>query len=219
MRFLGVSNFTSKYILNKSELANPLNSLLKNEAQFVWRESQIRCLKKIKLLLQQAPVLAHYDFNKNIIVQADASNYGLGCALLQVVSEKGEREIVAFGPGTLTGEKSSLIEKETLALAFATDHFREYVTGIRFTLEMDHNNNKSLLQVLGTKLLNGLRILEPRLQRIRLRLMRYNYNIIYIPGQQLVLADLLSRSPVFETAQEGERLGKRNKYLRFICHG
>lgn len=38
--------------------------------------------------------------------------------------------------------------------------------------------------------------MTPRLRRIRLRLMRYNYKVIFVPGKQLVLADCLSRSPV-----------------------
>ncbi|CAG7723941.1 unnamed protein product, partial [Allacma fusca] len=44
-----------------------------------------------------------------------------------------------------------------------------------------------------TKLLDEL---SPRLQRFRMRLMRYTYNIVYVPGKELIPADVLSRKPL-----------------------
>lgn len=38
--------------------------------------------------------------------------------------------------------------------------------------------------------------MPPRIQRFRLRLMRYLYSVQYVPGKSLVTADTLSRSPV-----------------------
>lgn len=81
-----------------------------------------------------------------------------------------------------------------MALAYATEH-KEYITGIEVTLETDH---KPLLQILQSKPIDEL---TPRLQIIRLRLMRYNYKVNFVPGKQLVLADCLSRSPVNESAE------------------
>ncbi len=39
--------------------------------------------------------------------------------------------------------------------------------------------------------------LTPRLQRIRLRLQRFNYEIIHTAGKNLVTAELFSRKPAF----------------------
>lgn len=36
--------------------------------------------------------------------------------------------------------------------------------------------------------------MPPRLQRFFIRLMKYNYELKYVPGRQLVLADTLSRT-------------------------
>lgn len=86
---------------------------------------------------------------KKIIIQADASSYGLGSALLQE-DEKGNRDIVAYASHTLlpAEKKYSQIEKEALALTYATEHYKEYITGIDITLETDH---KLLIQILQTK--------------------------------------------------------------------
>ena len=36
----------------------------------------------------------------------------------------------------------------------------------------------------------------PRLQRLKMRMMRYLFQVIYVPGKELTIADTLSRSPV-----------------------
>lgn len=139
LRFLGIINYISKFIPNKSSILEPLNSLLKENSHFVWLQPQRKAFAEIKQLLLQAPALAHYDHTKQIIIQADASSYGLGSALVQQ-NTKGAREIVAYASRTLTpGEqKYSQIEKEALALAYATEHYKEYITGIDVILETDH---------------------------------------------------------------------------------
>ena len=38
--------------------------------------------------------------------------------------------------------------------------------------------------------------LLPRILRFRLRMMRYNFTIVHVPGKALVIADVLSRAPV-----------------------
>jgi len=190
-QFLGTINYVDKFIPNKSMTLEPLNSLLKDNVAFVWGESQQKAFRKIIECIKKAPILAHYDFTKKIIIQADALSYGLKAALLQ--EKEGEnREAVAYASRTLNKceKRYSQIEKEALALVFATERFKEYVLGIDVTIETDH---KPLLQLLQTKHFDEL---TPRLQGMRLKLMRYNYKLVHIPGKQLVLADSLSRNPI-----------------------
>ena len=48
------------------------------------------------------------------------------------------------------------------------------------------------MPLLGTKALDEL---PPRVLRFRLRLMRYQFNIVHVPGKNLITADALSRAP------------------------
>lgn len=146
LQFLGAVNYVSKFIPSKSRILEPLNALLKNDAHFIWSGPQKRAFEEIKNCIQKAPILAHYDYSKNIVVQADASSYGLGAALMQE-RETTNREVVAYASRTLTPceKRYSQIEKEALALAFATERFKDYITGVDITLETDH---KPLLQIL-----------------------------------------------------------------------
>jgi hypothetical protein len=115
----------------------------------------------------------------------------LGAALFQVNSE-GVREVVAFASRTLTKTESryAQIEKEALGLTWACEKFKEYIMGLNVVLETDH---KPLLQILQTKNLDEL---TPRLQRFRIRLMRYTYSVKYTKGTELLVADALSRNPI-----------------------
>ena len=57
-------------------------------------------------------------------------------------------------------------------------------------METDH---KPLVPLLSTKSLDAL---PPRVLRFRLRLMRYNFTIVYTPGKHLCIPDTLSRAPL-----------------------
>lgn len=181
MQFLGMVNYVSKFILKKSNVLEPLNAFLKEDVQFAWINVQQWAFQSIKKLLTQAPMLTYYDFEKTIIVQADASSYGLGAALIQIDNNQ-NCEIVAYASRSLSEseKKFSQIEKEALALTYACDYFKEYIIGIKIILETDH---KPLLQILQTKPVDDL---TPRLQRMRLRLMKYNYRMEYVRDKQLI---------------------------------
>ena len=51
---------------------------------------------------------------------------------------------------------------------------------------------KPLVPLLGTKALDEL---PPRVIHFRLRLMRYQFNIVHVPGKNLITADALSQAP------------------------
>lgn len=57
-------------------------------------------------------------------------------------------------------------------------------------MKTDH---KPLLSLLGGRELDAL---PPRIQRFRMRLMRYSYKISHVPGKSLWIADTLSRAPL-----------------------
>ena len=95
---------------------------------------------------------------------------------------------------TPTERRYAPIEKEALASAWSCKKFQNYLIGIDFTLETDH---KPLVTLLGTA--KSLDELPPHIHRMKMRLMRFSYKIIHVPGKELFTADTLSRTPVTET--------------------
>ena len=212
-QFVGIVNFAGKYIPNKSQLLEPLNALLKKDVPFAWTSVQEQAFEACKQILVRAPTLSFYDANKTVIIQADASSFGIGSLLM--CEYKSERGIVAYASRTLTEteRRYSQIEKEALSLVFACEKFKDYVLGTDFILETDH---KPLLQILHTKPIDEL---TPQLQRIRIRMMRFNYKVVYVPGKLLILADSLSRNPSPREDHFKDDLEKETyKYVRLLMN-
>ena len=81
-------------------------------------------------------------------------------------------------------------------MTWACERFRDFLTGLQFQIETDH---KPFVPLLGSKNLEDFPL---RVQRFRLRLMRFKYTISHIPGKELVIANTLSRAPSNEVYQE-----------------
>ena len=104
--------------------------------------------------------------------------------------QDGERKPVAYSSrsSTSTEQRYVQIEKETLATTWACEKFNDYILGKYILMETEH---KRLVPLFGSKNLDEL---PPGIQRFRMRLMKYSFNVRHIPGKELVIADTLSRA-------------------------
>ncbi|KAG2812659.1 hypothetical protein PC112_g15072 [Phytophthora cactorum] len=82
-KWLGLANYLHKYRAGYAGLARPLSELLKKDSDWRWERQHQDAFESIKASLQQAPVLALPDETKPFSVVCDASDYAIGCALLQ----------------------------------------------------------------------------------------------------------------------------------------
>ena len=189
-RFLGMTNQLAKFSPNLADKTKPLRELLSSKSQWCWDEPQQRAFAEVKKVISQSPVLALYDPSLETTVSADASSFGLGAVLLQKQADD-ERRPVAYASRAMTPteQRYAQIEKEALAITWACDRFADYLLGLRFHVETDH---KPLVPLLSAKRLDELPL---RVQRFRMRMMRYCFSISHVPGKSLVTADTLSRAP------------------------
>lgn len=81
------------------------------------------------------------------------------------------------------------IEKECLELVFGLERFHSFVYGLpSFTAETDHCPLISIIK-------KNLNEMTPRIQRLMMRMQRYDCQLVYTPGKHLIIADALSRAP------------------------
>ena len=193
-RFLGMVQQLGKFAPNLSEITEPLRCLLSVKNPWYWGPDQTRSFNETKALLVKSPVLALYDVSLPTKITADSSSYGLGAVLTQQHPEGWRPVAYASRTLTTTEQRYAQIEKEALAATWACEKFEDYILGLKFTLESDH---KPLIPLLGQK---DIEQLPPRLQRLRLRLMRYTFEIVHIPGKDLKTADTLSRAPIVSSS-------------------
>ena len=144
-----------------------------------------------------SPFLSLFDQSRETVVSADASSYGLGTVLLQKQPD-GELKPISYISRSLTPteQRYAQIEKEALAFTWACERFSDLLLGMEFHIHTDH---KPLVPLFGSKNLEELPV---RVQRFRLRMMRFKFTISHIPGKNLLLADALSRAPISEAVNE-----------------
>lgn len=132
-------------------------------------------------------ILKAPSFDVPFKLAVDASEVGIGAVLLQ--DDKGGVEHpVAFYSKKLNRfqKKYSTIEKETLGLILALQHFEIYVTSSPspLTVFTDHN---------PIKFIHKFKNKNQRLTRWSLFLQEYDLDIQHIKGKDNIIADALSR--------------------------
>ena len=158
---------------------------------------QERAFLELKEELCSSETLTLFDLMKSSKVSANASSYGLGGVLRQKHSDNDWRPVCYISQSmTETEQRYAQIKKEALALMWACERLSQYLLGSRFILETDH---EPLIPLLSTKDLEELPI---RGQRFRLRMMRYDYDVVHVPGKGLNTADFLSCLPLPETESD-----------------
>ncbi|XP_039862929.1 uncharacterized protein LOC120718450 [Simochromis diagramma] len=197
--FLGLVNYYGKFLPDLSSMLAPLDGLLHKDSQWRWSQAQEKAFRQVKELLQSAPLLVHFDPEKEVLLSCDASPYGIG-AVLSHRMEEGEEKPVGYASRTLTAAEKgySQLEKEGLAIVFAVKRFHQYLYGRPFTVVTDH---KPLLSLFSeTKGIPPMA--SARVQRWALTLSAYQYRIVYKAGPENANADAFSRLPLPEVPDQ-----------------
>ncbi|KAG2907765.1 hypothetical protein PC117_g20133 [Phytophthora cactorum] len=82
-QWLGLANYLHKYNANYAEMARPLSNLLKKNAPWCWEVEHDEAFQAVKESLLRAPILALLGPRRPFSVVCDASDFAIGCALLQ----------------------------------------------------------------------------------------------------------------------------------------
>ena len=182
--FLGLAGYYRRFVRGFATVAAPLTDLTKQDRRFDWTTECEQAFQTLKTLISSAPVLQYPRFDREFIVQTDASDVGVGVVLSQLDGD-GVKKPVAFASQSLSPRERnySTTEKEAYAIVYALRHFRVYLLGRQFKLVTDH------------KALTWLHSMEPKgcLARWVMELQEFQFSIEHRPGRRHANADALSR--------------------------
>lgn len=186
-KFLGLVNFSRRFIPNFADKAAPLTELTGDKATFTWEDKHNSSFETLKQALTSPPVLDYPRKTDKFVLTTDASDVGIGAVL-----STARGTVVEYASHTLsaTERKYATIEKECLAIVWAVQKFRHYLIGAHFTLETDHKPLEWLESARAS------RARSQRLERWSLELRAFEFTVVYKRGKTNQNADALSRRPV-----------------------
>ncbi|XP_053606236.1 uncharacterized protein K02A2.6-like [Plodia interpunctella] len=186
--FLGLANFSARFIPDFSTIAAPLRKLTKKDTEFKWIAEHQEAFQKLKTLIASAPALGFYNRDSETTLVTDASPVGIAAVLIQKQIVKGEEQpiIIKYISKALTPteQRYSQTEKEALAIVWACETLYMYLIGKQFNIISDHKPLEIIYSPNSKP--------SARIQRWVLRLQPFTFKVIYKPGKNNI-ADPISR--------------------------
>jgi hypothetical protein len=177
--FRGLAGYYRWFIKDFGVIAAPLTALLRKDG-FRWNVDAEGAFRALQQALTTAPVLQLPAFDREFIVECDASGSGFGAVLHQ-----GAGAVAFFSkPIAPRHAKLAAYERELIGLVQAVRHWRPYLWGRRFVVHTDHRSLRFILDQRLTTI--------PQHQWVS-KLLGFDFVVEYKPGAQNVVADALSR--------------------------
>ena len=197
--FHGMAQQLAPYNAKLAQILAPLRPLLSPKNEFVFDAEKVQAFENAKKELCSKNVIAFYRPNQPMGLYVDASNKnGLGFCLKQKQPD-GEWRPIQVGSRRLMDAETRYapIELELTGLAWAIRKCRKFLTDVKFKVYTDHRplvsicNKRRLDEVENRRLLNCL-----------LKIVDFNFEVVWVPGSTNTTADCLSRSPVCDPDAE-----------------
>ena len=167
-------------------LLKPIVELTRKGRPFVWGQEQEKAFKEVKLRLTNPPVLHLPKAEGRSMLYSDTSVEGTGSSLWQM--QEGRAKLIGYASKTLPEACSrySVTELEMTGLLVNMNLWKNLLKHREFDAAVDH---VAVTQIMKAKT-------EPattRIMRLLDRLSAYSFNLYYVKGRDMILADYLSR--------------------------
>ena len=188
--FLGLANYFRDHVPHHSEVAKPLHDMLEGYTKqnrmlpLKWTAEGEAAFAKLTNSIMKSPALFTIEPELgDVILETDASDYGIGAYLYQRLPT-GLHRPIRFMSASLTKTECrwSTIEKEAYAIFRALREWDYLLRDIPFLIRTDHRN---------------LLFLNDRSQKVvhwKLAVWPFNFKVEHVPGVENSVADVLSRN-------------------------
>ena len=190
--FCGVVNYFSLFCPDLQTLLKPIVELTRKGRPFVWGQEQEIAFKEVKARLTNPPVLHLPKAEGRFILYSDTSIEGTGNSPWQM--QEGKARLICYASKTLPEACSrySVTELEMTGLLVNMNLWKNLLKHRELDVAVDH---VAVAQIMKAKT-------EPattRIMRLLDRLSAYSFNLYYVKGRDMILADYLSRNKSKDT--------------------
>lgn len=129
-RLNGFVNYLLKFLPRLAGSMEPIRRLTRKDEPWSWTEEQEKAFKEVQKMVTEAPILSYYNPSSPLAIHRDASQKGLGAALLQ------NQKPVVYASRSLTDTETryAQIENELLAIIYALEKFNQFTFGRHVTV-------------------------------------------------------------------------------------
>ena len=187
-QFLGLCVQFKDHVRNYSTLVAPLHALLPNYSKkdanqpVLWTEETRKTFVETQKAVNECPKLFFLHPSAPVYLHTDASNYGIGGYLFQIIDGV-ETPIMFLSKGlNKTERKWSVYEKEGYAIFYSFMKMEHLLRDSKFLLRTDHQN----LTFINTDL-------RDKVKRWKLAIQHFDFDVEHIKGELNIQADGFSR--------------------------
>ena len=183
--FCGVVNYLSLFCKDLQRLLRPIVQLTHKGRSFLWGCNQELAFDKIKHQLQLPPILHLPCSEGRIMLYSDTSREGTGTSLWQV--QEGQLRLIGYASKTLPEAcmHYSVTELEMTSLLVNMGLWKSIIRHREFDGAVDHAVVAQILKVKAKPAMTNIKNLLERLAT-------YSFNLYYVKGKDMILADYLS---------------------------
>ena len=178
-KFLGLANYYRRFMKDFAEITRPMHRLVRKQEKWNWGAEQEEAFERLKEIFTLEPVLAAPDLDKEMRVEADASDYTMGGVLSMRCEDERWRPVAYISKSLSDTEKNYEIHnKEMLAVIRCLEAWRHFLEGarIKFKVWTDHKN---LEYFMSSQKLNR------RQARWALFLSHFDFKLVHVPGTKM----------------------------------
>ena len=136
-KFLGLANYYRRFVKDFAMIAKPLYETTRKDKKWNWRERQQKAFKELKKRFMTEPVLVTPDLDREMRVEADASDFATGGVLSMKCEDKRWRPVAYISKLLNEAERNYEIhDKEMLAIIRCLEAWRHFLEGAKGQFEI-----------------------------------------------------------------------------------
>jgi len=148
-KFLGLANYYRQFVKDFATIAKPLHETTRKDKKWNWGERQQKAFEELKKRFTTEPVLVTPDLDREMRVEADASDFATRGVLLMKCEDEKWRPVAYISKSLNEAKRNyEIYDKEMLAIIRCLEAWRHFLEGAkdRFEIWTDHKNLKYFMK-------------------------------------------------------------------------